>query len=328
MDSTPPVTFVDALDLDSLAPGLHRQRVRLGHDAAGRPLTVPVLVSRSRVPGPVVGITAAVHGNELNGIPLIQRLFGSEAVQSLRRGTLVAVPIVNVAGFLVNRREHHGQDLNHIMPGRPDGTVSEIYAHRFFERVVRRFEYLLDLHTASFGRVNTFYVRANMTIPVVAELARLVRPQIIVHNASADGTLRRAATQAGIHALTLEVGDPQRIQSGLIRLSGLGIQEVLARLDMVPDPDEPSTVETVECSRSEWLYTDEGGILEVPPKLGQRVAEGEVVGVLRDVWGDVLREYRSPAAAIVVGKSQNPVAFPGSRVLHLGHEGRIEPAAD
>ena len=323
-----PPTFVDRLDIESLARGrMHRLRVQLGHDGAHNPLTVPVIVARAEEPGPVVGVTAVVHGNELNGIPIIHRLFRSVGVTHLLKGTLVAVPVVNQPGFLANTREFHGQDLNRIMPGKPDGSVPEVYAHRFFDRVVRGFEVLVDLHTASFGRVNSFYIRANLTKPFVARLARLIRPQIIVHNASADGTLRRAATEAGIHALTLEVGDPQRVQHALVQSSRLGIQEVLEHLQMIPDLEDPVDHHVVECARSYWVYTDEGGVLEVVPRLAQRVRAGEVVARLFDIWGDLAREYRAPEDGIVVGKSTNPVALPGSRVLHLGVEGPVTDAS-
>ncbi len=316
-----PPPLQEALNLEQMAPGVvHRLRLALSHNALGREFAVPVLVYRAREPGPVVGVTSAIHGNELNGIPTIHRLFDSVgAVHSLTRGAVVAVPILNTPGYLRFQREFHdGRDLNRVMPGKPDGASAELYAHRILDRLVRHFDYLIDLHTASFGRVNTLYVRADMSNPTEAAMARAVRPQIIVNNDATDGTLRGAASRAGVPSITVEIGDPQRIQPGLIRATRLGVQEVIEHLGLLPDIDDPDPRETVECSRSFWMYTDAGGILQVFPALNAMVKQGEVVATLTDPWGRVVRSYPSPQAGIVVGKSTNPAAHAGARIVHLG----------
>jgi predicted deacylase len=321
----PEVPFVDRLSLDDVPPGeTRRMRVVMGIDAEGVPLAVPVVVRRSRVDGPVVGITAAMHGNEVNGIRVLHRLFEACPVDRLLRGTLIGVPVVNVPGFKRNLREFHdGADLNRTMPGRPDGTGAQQYAHNFLDRVTGPFDYHIDLHTASFGRVNTLYARVDMTNQVTARLARMMHPEIIVHSHGGDGTLRAAIAERGVPSLTLEVGDPLALQYALIRQSRLGIQEILEQLEMIPDLEDPRRQVPVECKRSYWIYTDGGGILDVKVELAQQFAEGDLIARLTDVWGDVLREYRAPEAGIVVGKSTNPVARPGARVLHLGVIGSV-----
>jgi uncharacterized protein len=320
-----PAIVADYLPIDGLERGRsHRFWITLVADGAGRPLRVPVLVARGTGDGPIVGITAAVHGNELNGIPTIHRLFRDIEPGELS-GTVVAVPIVNMPGYLLQQREFNdGSDLNRCMPGREDGTSSEVYAHRFLTRIVRSFDYLIDLHTASFGRVNSLYVRADMTSPVTTTLARLIRPQIIVHNTGADGTLRSAAAELGIHAITVEVGDPQRFQRGLIRTSRLGIQSVLEHLGMQPpsapddEEDDEDDIDTIECSHSYWIYTDSGGVLDSFSPVASRVEAGQRLAVLTDAFGAVLRVYEAPEAGVIVGRSSNPVAQTGSRVVHLG----------
>ncbi|MCA9693025.1 MAG: succinylglutamate desuccinylase/aspartoacylase family protein [Nannocystaceae bacterium] len=320
-----PVVQADALDLDHLELGsLHRFRVRLVRDGLGDYLAIPVIVAQGREPGPVLGVTAAVHGNELNGIPVIQRLMAGLDVDSLC-GTVVAVPIVNLPGYQENRRElvPH-MDLNRLFPGRPDGNVGQIYAHRFVERVIRPLHYLIDMHTASFGRVNSLYVRADMRDPATAEMARLQSPQIIVHNEGGDGTLRSAAADLGIPAITVEVGDPQRFQLGLIRSSLIGVRNVLCHFGMIPQPGDSPALEPVFCRRSYWMYTDRGGVLEVFPRVADQVRKGELVARVTNIFGDVVREYTAPESGIVIGKSTNPVNQAGSRILHLGIPGELE----
>eukprot|EP00903_Cladosiphon_okamuranus_P000396 g394.t1 len=213
--------------------------------------------------GPVLGLTAAVHGNELNGISVIQRLFTEIDPQELR-GTIVGAPVVNVPSFMRKmRRFNDGVDINHIMPGKADGNVSQVYAYRFFNRLVRHFDYLLDLHTASFGRINSYYIRADMDTPVVRKMALLQNADIIVHNPPSDGTLRGAADELGIPAITLEVGNPNTFQRKLIRSGITGIHNVLCHLEMVDDEIDEPQKETVICSSSRWLYTEMGGLLTV-----------------------------------------------------------------
>lgn len=320
-----PISFareaiVSSLDIQELAPNVvHRRRVAMTENATGNETLIPAFIVRSSKEGPTVGLTAAVHGNELNGIPVIHRLIRVLNKHPLKRGAVVAVPIVNVPGYLQAQRAFEdGVDLNRTMPGKANGNESDVYAHRFLDRIVRHFDYLIDLHTASFGRVNSLYVRVDMNAPTPAKMARILTPQIIVHNPGTDGTLRSAATNLGIHAITVEVGNPQRLQPGLIRSTRLGIQEFLEHLEMLPDLSDPDNSPIVECESSFWIYTDCGGILEVPVELTQHVEAGEVVGILRNVWGDIVRQYPAPRSGVVVGKSTNPAARAGSRVLHLG----------
>lgn len=323
----PPI--LTGLVVDELEPDvMHRRRVVMTENATGNETLVPVFVTRAPEPGPIVGITAAIHGNELNGIPVIHRLVDRLQKTKLVRGTLVAVPIANIPGYLnFSRAFEDGTDLNRIMPGRPHGNESEFYAYRLVDRLVRHFDYLIDLHTASFGRANSLYVRADMANESVAELARRVRPQIIVHNPGADGTLRSAAAEMGIVAITVEVGDPQRFQRAFVRSTREGIEEVLEHLGMLPDTSDPENGPPVECERSYWTHTDRGGILTVIPECAELVREGQLVARLHNIWGDVVREYRAPEDGIVVGKSTNPAARAGSRILHLGIPRKDAPSS-
>lgn len=313
----------DRVELDRLERGrVHRLRVDLVEDGAGRAVGIPVLVARGAGEGPVLGVTAAVHGNELNGIFCVQELMQRLPVGDLV-GTVVGVPIVNMPGYLSHQREYRdGKDLNRLMPGKARGTSSEVYAHRFLQRVIRPLEYLIDLHTASFGRVNSLYIRADMSRAETAQIARVLRPQIILHNPGADGTLRGVAEGLGIHAVTVEVGDPQRIQNKLVRSTRIAIRDVLEDLGMLAPDHERAEHESVECLRSSWIHTDAGGLLEVLPKVAERVRRGQVVARLVNEWGDPIRNYQAPEDGVVIGKSTNPVAYSGSRILHLGVEGR------
>lgn len=289
-------------------------------DGLGAPMCIPVMVARGKSDGPIVGVTAAVHGNELNGISVIQRLFDEIADDlDTLKGTIIGVPVVNIPSFVRRKRRFNdGVDLNHIMPGKADGNVSQVYAYRFIERIAKHFNYLLDLHTASFGRINSYYVRADMSEPMTKKMALLQNAQIIVHNPPSDGTLRGAMDEMGIPAITLEVGNPNTFQKKLIRSGIEGVHNVLSHLNMIDDeieaPDEP----TILCKRSFWIYTDMGGLLTVHAQLLQQVKKGDLLATLRDVFGNLKKEYFAPEAGVVIGKSVSPVNQSGGRILHLG----------
>lgn len=318
--TTPEATHITNLALDSVPKGTSRRfLLEIMRDPLSNPVAIPVMVARGASEGPVFGITAAVHGNEVNGIPIIQRLF-AELDPSVLRGTVVGVPVVSAYAFnAATRTFFEGFDLNRIMPGNPEGNVGQVYAHRILDRLIQHFDYLVDVHTASFGRVNTLYVRADLRHGASRKMAFLQAPEIIVHNEAKDGTLRDAAMEMGISAITVEVGDPLRFQRRMIRDSLHGVRAILHEYGFLPNGIHDDDDETpVVCARSRWIYADAGGLLEVLPDLADMVRAGDPIARLRNPFGDVLATYKAPYDGVVVGKSTNPVCRTGSRILHLG----------
>ncbi len=321
------MTRMRELNLDALALGQkHRVLLEVMEDSLGQPIELPTLVARGRRDGPVFGLTAALHGNEINGLPAIHRLFEKIELTQLR-GTIVAVCVVNVPGFRLHQREmDNGTDLNTIFPGRAKGNVPQVFAHRFMQRVVSKFDRLLDLHTASFGRVNSLYVRADMDNPIARRMAYLLRPQIILHNRASDRTLRGTATAAKIPAVTIEIGDPQRFQPNFIRLTVQGTRRLLQDAKMLPKKKLQLGPAPVVCESSRWHYTDRGGLLRVFPELKEAVTKSQVIAEIRNPFGDLICEYKAPRDGIVIGKSVNPVGAAGARIAHIGKvaaEGRF-----
>lgn len=306
----------DELDLAALPPDVKERRwLRLVDNALGQPLRLPVLVARGARPGPVLGVTAAVHGDEVNGIPVIHQLFQKLDTKKLR-GSIVAVPVVNVPAYEQHtRRTPQGFDLNHHFPGRADGNDVQVYAHRVVTKICGHLDALVDLHTASRGRANTLYVRANMKREDTARMAYLQRPQIILHNPASDGTLRGALD---IPAITVEIGNPSRFQRDMIRRAVAGLRAILGDLGMMSRRPVAMGDPPVLCARSRWLYTTEGGLLTVLVDLADQVEAGQPIARLVDAFGDVRQTYEAPEAGIVIGRAMDPVAGSGARILHLG----------
>ena len=310
---------IEAFKLEDTPPkSIRYYWLPLVSNGLGNPISIPIMVARGKEDFPILGLTAAVHGNELNGIPVIQRLFNEIEVEELK-GTIIGVPVVNIPSFVRRKRRFNdGVDLNHIMPGEENGNVSQVYAYRFINKIVQHFDYLLDLHTASFGRINSYYIRADMKHPITRKLALLQNAQIIVHNPPSDHTLRGSAESLDIPSITLEVGNPNTFQKKLIRSGIEGIHNTLAFLEMTEDEIEKSEKPAVVCKKSYWIYTDRGGLLTVPVNLTDLVKKGDLIASLRDVFGNLICEYFAPEDGIVIGKSVSPVNQSGGRILHLG----------
>jgi predicted deacylase len=307
------------LDLNEYEKGrVHKVWFDIISDPLGEPLSIPIIIGRGSHDGPVLGLTAAVHGNELNGIPVIQRLF-KELEDERVHGTVIGVPVVNVPSFLRKRRRFiDNVDLNHIMPGKEGGNVSEVYVHRFIKQVVRKFDCLIDVHTASAGRINSYYIRADLNDAKTKDLALLQNAQIIVHNQASDGTLRGAAEELGIPAITLEVGNPNTFQRGMIRSGITGLNNALVHLKMIDGEIETPEELPIICKESYWIYTEHGGLLTVKPALCDRLVKGQDMASQFDIFGDKIVDYTCPEDGIVIGKSTSPVNQTGGRILHLG----------
>ena len=314
------VKRVDRLEIDSLPTGkFTRLFIDIVENGIGRSIQVPVVVARGKHSGPILGITSALHGNELNGIPIIHQLLRKVNLKSLH-GTIICVVAANVPGLLNHQREFtDGVDLNHIMPGKPYGKLSQVYAHRLVERITTHFDYLIDLHTASSGRVNSLYVRADLQQPETGQMAFLLRPQIIVHNPPSDYTLRGVAAEANKPAITVEVCDPLRFQSDPIKRTLQGIRRITSHFGMTPvrkyvsKPKPP-----VLCRESYWLLAERGGMINVKPKIAQYVQKGQSIATQVNIFGDLLHEYTAPEDGIVIGHAVNPIGQTGERILHLG----------
>ncbi len=307
------------IDLNQIKkPGKYKFWLELITSPMGVPMRLPVMIIKGATPGKVMGITSALHGNEINGIPIIHRLFRKIEPENLK-GSIVAVPVVNVPAFLnKERRFVDNVDLNHIMPGVENGTVSEVYAYRFFHRVVRNFDYLVDLHTASFGRINSYYIRSDMNEEVTAEITRLMNAEIVVHNPPMDGTLRGAASAINIPAITLELGNPNVFQKRIILSAYKGFMNVLSYLGFTEGAEVDDVRNTVYCSSSEWIYTTEGGILRVLPDVTDKITKGERIAYIQNIFGETIEDYIAPYDSIVIGKSTFPINQTGGRIMHIG----------
>ena len=290
-----------------------------GHTFEGLAQPTPVLVVRGAKSGPTLCLTAAVHGDELNGIEIVRRVMFDLDPKKLE-GTVMGVPIVNVQAFTrTSRYLPDRRDLNRFFPGTPTGSAASRIAYSFFAEIVAHCTALVDLHTGSFHRTNLPQLRADLENPAVVRLTRGFGATVVLHSKGTPGTLRRAATDAGIAAVTLEAGGPSRLQEDQVEHGVKGVQTLLAELEMYKKRARWRSKEPVYYT-SLWVRADHGGFLLSNVKLGRLVEAGEVLGVITDPITNRAKTVIAPVDGRILGMALNQVVMPGFAAYRIGTE--------
>ena len=283
----------------------------------GVPVSTPVLAVNGKEPGPTLCLTAAVHGDELNGIEMVRRVLHDIDPDKLS-GAVIGVPIVNVQGFRRGSRYlPDRRDLNRYFPGNPNGSAAARIAHSLFTEVIAHCDALIDLHTGSFERANLPQIRADLRNPDVVTLTLGFGSMVVLHSAPTAGTLRHAATQAGIPAVTVEAGGPSQLELMEVKHGVKGIETLLTTLGMLKKVRLWRDPEPVYY-RSSWVRADNGGILLSNVTLGSTVREGDVLGTITDPMNNAQTVVRSPWSGRVIGMARNQVVMPGFAAFHVG----------
>lgn len=287
----------------------------------------PVLVAHGRKPGPTLCLTAAVHGDELNGIEMVRRVLYGVDPKNLS-GTIIGVPIVNLFGFRRGTRYlPDRRDLNRYFPGDPRGSSAARIADAFFTSVISHCDNLVDLHTGSFHRTNLPQLRADLKNPEVLKLTQGFGATAVLHNAGQVGTLRRAATDAGIPAVTLEAGEPGRFQPEEVAHGVKGINTLLNKLGMISHVRLWGTPQPIYYA-SDWIRADAGGILFSRVKLGDEVKKGQVLGTITDPINNDRSVIHAPEDGRILGMALNQVVIPGFASYRIGVEKTSKAAAE
>jgi predicted deacylase len=290
----------------------------------GVPVSTPVLVVNGTRPGPVLCLTAAIHGDELNGIEMVRRVMHDMVPEKLA-GTIIGVPIVNVQGFRRGSRYlPDRRDLNRYFPGNPRGSAASRIAHSFFTNVVMHCDALVDLHTGSQERSNLPQIRADLRDPDVVTLTQGLGGMVILHSTPAAGTLRAAATSVGIPTVTLEAGGPSQLESNVVKRGVTGVETLISTLSMQRRRSIWGDPEPVYY-RSTWVRADSGGILFADVSLGSSVRKGDLLGTITDPVSNARAELRAPYSGRVLGMARNQVVMPGNAAFHLGIESEENP---
>jgi len=291
----------------------------------GSYLNMPVFAARGVSAGPTLCVTAGIHGDEINGVEVARRAFEQADVKAMA-GTLIVLPALNADGFRNgNRYLPDRRDLNRFFPGSLKGSVASIIAKAVFEEVIRRCDALVDLHTASFHRANFPQIRADEDHQATMELARHFGTGIIIGGAGPEGSLRRAAVEAGIPAIIYEAGEPMRFQEQEIAEGVVGVQNVMEYIGMVQGTHEPIG-ESRTFRSSSWVRVPlkQGGFFFPSRALGDKVEKGDVLGEVVDPLTDERYTITSTLAGEIIGMAVPQVTLSGYGLVHIGVAGKAE----
>lgn len=296
------------------------------------PLSMPVHVVHGKKSGPVLFVSAAIHGDEINGIEIIRQLLNVRGLTRLR-GTLICVPIVNVYGFLNHTRYlPDRRDLNRVFPGAKHGSLASRMARIFAEEIINRSTHGIDLHTGANNRTNLPHIRANLDDRDCESLAVKFGTPVVINANLRDGSLRQYALERGIPMLLYEAGEALRFDKIAIRAGLRGVLNVMRELKMLPRRRlaEPK-VPVVEARSSSWIRAPQTGLLRTGANLGHRIQAGELLGYIADALGENETSVEAPFTGIIVGRTQLPIVNEGDALFHiarfsdsLGVEGAIE----
>jgi hypothetical protein len=279
------------------------------------PISIPVTVINGVQPGARLWLSSAIHGDELNGVEIIRQVLTKINPRTLR-GALIAVPIVNVFGFLEQSRYlPDRRDLNRSFPGSATGSLGSRIANLFMKEIVSNSTHGIDLHTASHHRTNLPQIRANLNDPETHRCAEAFGAPIMIHATTRDGSLRQAATQLQKPILLYEAGEALRFDPEAIQIGVAGILRVMNLLEMISfsSKNEP----TLEVQKTRWIRASRSGILRLGIKLGERVEKKQDLGIISDAFGQENVRVRASTAGIVIGHTQNPLVNQGDGIVHL-----------
>jgi hypothetical protein len=285
----------------------------------GGDVSLPVRVVHGREPGPTVWVNAAIHGDEVMGVEVIREALATLSARTFR-GTLVAVPVVNVLGFMTGDRYlPDRRDLNRSFPGSARGSLASRIAHLLMTEVVAKCDVGIDLHTAADRRTNLPQIRADLDDPTTRKLAEAFGAPVMLHARLRDGSLRQAARDRGATVLLYEAGEALRFEEEPIAVGVEGVRRVLAALGMIAplSDDDDDRAAPVECRTSSWVRARGTGILHLEVKLGEHVEEGRRLGGLSDTFGRRVRLVHADRSGIVIGLTRAPIVNAGDALVHI-----------
>ncbi len=287
----------------------------------GSPLSMPVLVLHGASDGPTIWINAAIHGDELNGTEIIRRVISEINPRELS-GTILAVPVVNLPGFMASSRYlPDRRDLNRLFPGSARGSLGGRIARLFMTEIVARCSVGIDFHTGSDHRTNVPQIRADLDDPQTFELATAFGAPVIMHAATRDGSLRQAGADAGATVLLYEAGEAWRFDEDAIETGVRGTRNVLSALGMIAPIKTrrraKGTNKPITCRGSKWVRARRSGIALLWVKPAEQVTKGQTIGQIHDTFGRRLSQVKATTAGVVVGLNLDPIVNQGDAMVHI-----------
>lgn len=282
-------------------------------------LDVPIIIERSKKPGPTVLITAGIHGDEVNGVEIVRQIIAKD-INKPKRGTIICVPTINVFGFLnMDRLFPDGRDLNRVFPGSIDGSLASRVAHFVMSEIVPHADFVMDFHTGGADRFNAAQIRIINNDTRLTELAHVFGAPFIFYSENLNKSFRNACHKVGVPMLLFEGGKSFNIHSTITNTGVNGVKRVLHHLEMLNTKFKVSKPkkEAVVISKSKWLRAKFSGMFKAIVAINAFVEKGDVLGNITDPYGSFNHFVKAPNAGYIFNVNQSPIIYQGDAIFHI-----------
>lgn len=309
---------IDQWNGESIPAGQSRDvKLAVSESYSSMNVKIPIHIRRAEEDGPVVFVTAALHGDEINGTGAIRELI-QDVDFHLLRGSVILVPVLNILAFdrhsryLPDRR-----DLNRSFPGSANGSLASRMARIIFDEIVSRCDYGIDLHTASVRRTNYPNVRGDLSNPEVSRLAKAFGSEVIMNGKGPAGAFRREACNIGCPTIIMEGGEVWKVEPGIVESAARGVRNVLRDLQMLDgEPESPDYQVIVD--KSTWVRAERGGFLKFHVKPGDIIEKDQPLATNTTLLGRERSMLYAPFDSVVIGMTTLPAISPGEPICNLG----------
>ncbi len=282
-------------------------------------IEIPVIIERGKLPGPTVLLTAALHGDEINGVEIVRQIIAKK-INKPKRGTIICIPIVNVFGFLNTQRTFpDGRDLNRIFPGSKTGSLASRVAYRFVNEILPLADYCLDFHTGGASRFNAAQIRIRPGDKKLLSLSKIFNAPFTVLSANLKKTYRATCDKKGIPILLFEGGKSLNSNKKIVRLGVQGVMRFLHHLNMLDDTFEAPAIETqtVVIEKTRWIRANRSGLLHTKILINKRVEKGDLLATITDPYGKMRYKVKAPNTGYIINVNQAPIVHQGDAIFHI-----------
>ena len=282
-------------------------------------IDVPVIIARSKKPGPTILITAGIHGDEINGVEIVRQII-AKGINIPKKGTTICLPVINVFGFVHMDREFpDGRDLNRVFPGSRQGSLASRVAHKLITEIVPHADLILDFHTGGSDRFNAAQIRIGRSKPELEELAKIFGAPVVLYSRNLKKSFRNACYRLGVPILLFEGGKSFHIDATITNTGVNGAKRILNHYGMLRSKFKASKPKKscVFIQESKWIRANYSGMFRSSAKINQTVEKNDVIGHITDPYGKFHHFVKSPYPGYIFSVNHSPIVYQGDALFHI-----------
>tara|TARA_R110002050_G_scaffold285430_3_gene435121 strand:+ start:7203 stop:8177 length:975 start_codon:yes stop_codon:yes gene_type:complete len=282
-------------------------------------VNVPIIIERSKKPGPTVLFTSGIHGDEVNGVEIVRHLI-EKGINKPRIGTIICMPVINIFGFINLKREFpDGRDLNRVFPGSPSGSLAGRVAHKLMEEIVPHVDIIIDFHTGGSGRFNAPQIRYSKDNKIVIELAKVFGAPFVLYSKNVSKSFRTSCFKLGKPLLLFEGGKSFHINDVVTHSGVNGSKRVLKHLGMLKTTFKSYNPkkECVFINESKWLRAKYSGMFKASVLIGSQVKKNDILGHITDPYGKFNFLVKASNSGYIINVNESPIVYQGDALFHI-----------